>query len=37
LDAAIKEGVMEKRRKIIKYHYGHSVVPHTPSEVIAVL
>ncbi|KJR19530.1 MULTISPECIES: hypothetical protein [Vibrio] len=37
LDAVIKEGVMEKRRKIIKYHYGHSVVPHTPSEVIAVL
>ncbi|MGR5539465.1 ATP-dependent Lon protease [Vibrio campbellii] len=37
LDAAIKEGLMEKRRKVIKFHYGHSVAPHTPSEVIAVL
>ncbi len=37
LDAAIQEGMMEKRRKIIKYHYGHSVVPNTPSAVIAVL
>ncbi|MBW3697634.1 ATP-dependent Lon protease [Vibrio sp. T187] len=37
LDAAIQEGQMEKRRKIIKYHYGHAVAPHTPSEVIAVL
>ncbi len=37
LDAAIKEGQMERRRKIIKYHYGHAVAPHTPSEVIAIL
>ena len=37
LDAAVKEGLMEKRRKVIKFHYGHSVAPHTPSEVIAVL
>ncbi|MDG2626754.1 ATP-dependent Lon protease, partial [Vibrio parahaemolyticus] len=21
----------------IKFHYGHAVAPHTPSEVIAVL
>lgn len=37
LDAAIKEGQMERRRKVIKYHYGHAVVPNTPSEVIAIL
>ncbi|BCN22939.1 ATP-dependent Lon protease [Vibrio alfacsensis] len=37
LDAAIKQGVMEKRRKVIKFHYGHAVAPHTPSEVIAIL
>ncbi|PFG45554.1 hypothetical protein ATG66_3847 [Vibrio sp. ES.051] len=37
LDAAINEGLMERRRKVIKFHYGHSVAPHTPSEVIAVL
>ncbi len=37
LDAAINEGLMEKRRKVIKFHYGHAVAPHTPSEVIAVL
>ncbi|KIN10201.1 hypothetical protein [Vibrio mytili] len=37
LDAAINQGLMEKRRKVIRFHYGHSVVPHTPSEVIAVL
>ncbi|BCL68215.1 hypothetical protein TUMSATVNIG1_01520 [Vibrio nigripulchritudo] len=36
LNAAINEGKMAKRRTIIKYHYGHSVAPHTPSEVIAV-
>lgn len=36
LNAAINEGKMVKRRTIIKYHYGHSVAPHTPSEVIAV-
>ncbi len=37
LDAAINQGLMEKRRKVIKFHYGHSVAPHTPSDVIAVL
>ena len=37
LEAAVKQGLMEKRRKVIKFHYGHSVAPHTPSEVIAVL
>ncbi|NOH96139.1 ATP-dependent Lon protease [Vibrio sp. 99-70-13A1] len=37
LDAAIRQDQMDKRRKIIKYHYGHAVAPHTPSEVIAVL
>ncbi|MDF2153980.1 ATP-dependent Lon protease [Vibrio sp. CAU 1672] len=37
LDAVVKEGLMEKRRMVIKFHYGHSVAPHTPSEVIAVL
>ncbi|SON51068.1 ATP-dependent Lon protease [Vibrio tapetis] len=36
LNAAIKEGKMEKRRTVIKYHYGHSVAPHNPSEVIAI-
>jgi len=37
LDAAIREGQMEQRRKVIKYHYGHSVAPHAPSEVLVVL
>ncbi len=37
LEAAINQGMMEKRRKVIKFHYGHSVAPHTPSDVIAVL
>ncbi len=37
LDAAINQGLMETRRKVIKFHYGHSVAPHTPSDVIAVL
>ncbi|NVC92132.1 ATP-dependent Lon protease [Vibrio natriegens] len=37
LDAAIYQGLMERRRKVIKFHYGHSVSPHTPSDVIAVL
>ncbi len=37
LDAVIKQGLMERRRKVIKFHYGHSVAPHTPSDVIAVL
>ena len=37
LDAAIQEGQMEKRRKVIKYHYGHAVAPHAPSEMLVVL
>ncbi|GAK85562.1 putative ATP-dependent Lon protease [Vibrio ponticus] len=37
IDAAITEGKMAKRRTVIKFHYGHAVAPHTPSEVIAVL
>ncbi len=36
LNNAINEGELAKRRTVIKYHYGHSVAPHTPSEVIAV-
>lgn len=37
LEEAIQEGLMEQRRTVIKYHYGHSVVPNTPSKTIAVL
>ncbi|MEH0667555.1 ATP-dependent Lon protease [Vibrio scophthalmi] len=37
IDAAITEGQMEKRRTVIKFHYGHAVAPNTPSDVIAVL
>ena len=37
IDAAISEGMMAKRRTVIKFHYGHAVVPNTPSDVIAVL
>ena len=37
LDAAIQEGQMEKRRKVIKYHYGHAVAPHAPSGMLVVL
>ncbi|WP_117235634.1 ATP-dependent Lon protease [Vibrio maerlii] len=37
LEAAIMQTVIEKRRVVIKYHYGHAVAPHTPSDVIAVL
>ncbi|CAK4070394.1 MULTISPECIES: hypothetical protein [Vibrio] len=37
IDAAITEGKMEKRRTVIKFHYGHAVAPNTPSDVIAVL
>jgi len=36
LNAAISEGKMARRRTVIKYHYGHSVAPNNPSEVIAV-
>lgn len=37
IDAARTEGKMAKRRTVIKFHYGHAVVPNTPSDVIAVL
>ncbi len=37
IDEAITGGRMARRRSVIKYHYGHAVVPNTPSEVIAVL
>ncbi len=37
LDAAIQEGQMEKRQWVIKYHYGHAVAPHAPSEMLIVL
>ncbi|MGD8120354.1 ATP-dependent Lon protease [Vibrio sp. TRT 2004] len=37
IDAAITEGKMAKRRTVIKFHYGDSVAPNTPSDVIAVL
>ncbi|GLO59575.1 hypothetical protein MACH09_00830 [Vibrio sp. MACH09] len=37
VEAAIVQGKMERRRTVIKYHYGHAVAPNTPSEVIAVL
>jgi hypothetical protein len=37
LEAAIQEGRMERRRTVIKFHYGHAVAPNNPSEVIAVL
>ncbi|MGL6260657.1 ATP-dependent Lon protease [Vibrio sp. WXL103] len=37
IDAAIEQGHMARRRTVIKYHYGHSVAPHPPSDVIAVL
>ena len=37
IDAAITEGKMARRRTVIQYHYGHAVIPNTPSDVIAVL
>lgn len=37
IDAAIAEGRMARRRTVIKFYYGHAVVPNTPSDVIAVL
>ncbi|WP_264874492.1 ATP-dependent Lon protease [Vibrio agarivorans] len=37
IEAAIQEGQMARRRTVIQYHYGHSVAPHPPSDVIAVL
>lgn len=37
IEAAIVQGKMERRRTVIKFHYGHAVAPNTPSEVIAVL
>lgn len=36
MQAAILQGAMAKRRVVIRYHYGHSVVPNTPSDIIAV-
>lgn len=36
LQAALMEGRMAKRRTVIRYHYGHSVAPNTPSDIIAV-
>lgn len=36
LEAAIMAGRMAKRRTVIRYHYGHSVAPNTPSDIIAV-
>ncbi|KJY84108.1 ATP-dependent Lon protease [Vibrio galatheae] len=37
IDAAITDGMMAKRRTVIKFHYGDAVAPNTPSDVIAVL
>lgn len=37
IDAAITEGTMAKRRTVIQFHYGHSIAPNTPSDVIAIL
>lgn len=37
IEAAIREGQMARRRTVIQYHYGGSVAPHPPSDVIAVL
>ena len=37
IEAAINTGKMERRRTVIKYHYGHAIAPNYPSEVIAVL
>ncbi|GAL26401.1 putative ATP-dependent Lon protease [Vibrio variabilis] len=36
MQAALMEGKMAKRRTVIRYHYGHSVAPNTPSDIIAV-
>lgn len=36
LEEAILAGKMAQRRTVIKYHYGHSVAPNTPSDIIAV-
>ncbi len=37
LDGIAYTGEMNKRRQVIRYHYGHSVAPNSPSHVIAVL
>lgn len=37
IDAVISEGQMAQRRTVIKFHYGQSIAPNTPSEVIAIL
>ncbi|WP_394153988.1 ATP-dependent Lon protease [Vibrio maritimus] len=36
MQAALMKGRMAKRRTVIRYHYGHSVAPNTPSDIIAV-
>jgi hypothetical protein len=36
LQEALMAGKMAKRRTVIRYHYGHSVAPNTPSDIIAV-
>jgi hypothetical protein len=36
LDAALQEGKMAQRRTVIRYHYGHSALPNSPSYTIAV-
>ena len=37
LQAALVEGRMAQRRVVIKYHYGHSVAPNTPSDLLAIV
>ncbi len=34
--AALQEGQMAMRRTVIRYHYGHSTLPNSPSYTIAV-
>lgn len=36
LEAALQEGKMAQRRTVIRYHYGHSALPNSPSYTIAV-
>ncbi|GAL37180.1 putative ATP-dependent Lon protease [Vibrio maritimus] len=36
LQEVLMAGKMAKRRTVIRYHYGHSVAPNTPSDIIAV-
>ncbi len=37
LDAAVHNQTMARRRTVIRYHYGHLSMPHTPSDTLAVL